>query len=164
MVVFALILASIALSFRYGFAYKYGAGFILDPLLTAVFLVQVMVMGDSWLWGWLNWSVTRYMAYLLFDVPVSPLSHSSHRPLTAPTFLAADHSSGRVTHRPDGNLLVLSDRTKVPPSEIKIHSASGNRAAGSRTAGSRTAGSRTAGPPRPGGCTRGAPPLAAVQT
>jgi peptidoglycan/LPS O-acetylase OafA/YrhL len=68
MVVFALILASIALSFRYGFAHKYGAGFILDPLLTAVFLVQVMVMGDSWLWGWLNWSVTRYMGRISYSM------------------------------------------------------------------------------------------------
>jgi peptidoglycan/LPS O-acetylase OafA/YrhL len=68
MVVFALILASIALGFRYGFAYKYGAGFILDPLLTAVFLVQVMVMGDSWLWGWLNWGITRYMGRISYSM------------------------------------------------------------------------------------------------
>ncbi len=68
MVVFGLIIASIALNFHYGFPYKYGVGFILDPLLTAVLLVQVMVMGSSWLWGWLNWGVTRYMGRISYSM------------------------------------------------------------------------------------------------
>jgi peptidoglycan/LPS O-acetylase OafA/YrhL len=155
MVVFALILASIALSFRYGFAYKYGAGFILDPLLTAVFLVQVMVMGDSWLWGWLNWGVTRYMGRISYSMF---LYHLLAIQVTA--YLLPQRSLLRTT--PVAVLLTalmgtcsyLSDRTKVPPSEIKIHS----------TSGSRTAGNRAAGPPHPAGCTRSAPPLAVVQT
>jgi peptidoglycan/LPS O-acetylase OafA/YrhL len=67
-VVLAMIIASIALNFHYGFPYKYGAGFILDPLLTAVLLVQVMVMGNSWLWGWLNWGVTRYMGRISYSM------------------------------------------------------------------------------------------------
>jgi peptidoglycan/LPS O-acetylase OafA/YrhL len=38
---FGLIVLSIALAFHYHFRYKYAIGFVVDPLLTAIFLVQV---------------------------------------------------------------------------------------------------------------------------
>jgi peptidoglycan/LPS O-acetylase OafA/YrhL len=67
-VTFGLISGSIALAFHYGPAYKYAGGFVLDPLLTAVFLVQVMALGNTWLWGWLNWRVTRYCGRISYGM------------------------------------------------------------------------------------------------
>jgi peptidoglycan/LPS O-acetylase OafA/YrhL len=63
---FGLIVLSIALAFRFHLAYKYAVGFVMDPLLTAVFLVQVIAMGRTWLWGWLNWRVTRYLGQISY--------------------------------------------------------------------------------------------------
>jgi peptidoglycan/LPS O-acetylase OafA/YrhL len=63
---FGLIVLSIALAFRYHLAYKYAVGFVVDPLLTAVLLVQVIAMGRTWLWGWLNWRVTRYLGQISY--------------------------------------------------------------------------------------------------
>jgi peptidoglycan/LPS O-acetylase OafA/YrhL len=67
-VTFGLITGSIALAFHYGPTYKYAAGFVLDPLLTAVFLVQVMALGNTWLWGWLNWRITRYCGRISYGM------------------------------------------------------------------------------------------------
>jgi len=67
-VTFGLIISSIALAFHYGSTYKYAVGFVLDPLLTAVFLVQVMALGNTWMWGWLNWRVTRYCGRISYGM------------------------------------------------------------------------------------------------
>ncbi len=63
---FGMIVGSIALSFRYHLAYRYAAGFVVDPLLTAIFLVQVIVLGRTWLWGWLNWRAIRYLGQISY--------------------------------------------------------------------------------------------------
>ena len=63
---FGLIILSIALRFHYQLAYKYVVGFVADPLLTAIFLVQVIAMGKTWLWGWLNWRVIRYLGQISY--------------------------------------------------------------------------------------------------
>lgn len=68
LVPFSLMIASIAMAFRWGPAYRYSAGFFVDPILTAMFLVQVIAMGDSKPWGWLNWSVTRYLGKISYGM------------------------------------------------------------------------------------------------
>jgi peptidoglycan/LPS O-acetylase OafA/YrhL len=66
LVIFGLVVASIALDEHYGLAYKYGVTFVIDPLLTAILLVQVIVFANTWAWGWLNWSVTRYVGRISY--------------------------------------------------------------------------------------------------
>lgn len=63
-----MIVASISLDGHYGLAYKFGVGFIVDPLLTAVLLVQVIVFAKSRAWGWLNWSVTRFVGRISYSM------------------------------------------------------------------------------------------------
>jgi peptidoglycan/LPS O-acetylase OafA/YrhL len=67
-IVFGLVVASIALDGRYGLAYKFGVGFVVDPLLTAVLIVQVIVFANTWAWGWLNWSVTRFVGRISYSM------------------------------------------------------------------------------------------------
>jgi peptidoglycan/LPS O-acetylase OafA/YrhL len=68
LVIFGSIVASIALDARYGLAYKYGVTFVIDPLLTAVLLVQVIAFANTWAWGWLNWGVTRYVGRISYSM------------------------------------------------------------------------------------------------
>jgi peptidoglycan/LPS O-acetylase OafA/YrhL len=65
---FALIVVSIWLSFQYQYPYRYAVGYVIDPLLTAVFVLQVMVLGHTWVWGWLNWSITRSLGRISYSV------------------------------------------------------------------------------------------------
>lgn len=67
-IIFALIVVSIALDGRYGTAYKWAVGFVVDPILTAVLLVQVIVFADSRMWGWLNWNTTRYVGRISYSM------------------------------------------------------------------------------------------------
>ena len=64
----ALMVASIAMDFRFQLPYKFAFGFVVDPLLTAIFLVQVIAMGSTWLWGWLNWRVVRYLGQVSYGM------------------------------------------------------------------------------------------------
>jgi peptidoglycan/LPS O-acetylase OafA/YrhL len=68
LVPFGLIVASIALNFRYHLAYRIAVGFVLDPILTAVLIVQVIAFGQSVLWGWLNSRVVRYLGQVSYSV------------------------------------------------------------------------------------------------
>lgn len=61
-----LIVLSIVLAFRYSLAYKFAVGFVIDPLLTAILLVQVIAMSESWMWGWLNWRPTRFLGQISY--------------------------------------------------------------------------------------------------
>ena len=62
------LVTSIAMNSRFHYQYKYLIGFSLDPLLIAIFLVQVVVLGDTWLWRWLNWPVTRYVGRVSYPM------------------------------------------------------------------------------------------------
>ena len=68
LLVFGLVVASIALDEHYGQAYKFGVGFVVDPLLTAVLMVQVIVFAKTWVWGWLNWSITRFVGRISYSM------------------------------------------------------------------------------------------------
>jgi peptidoglycan/LPS O-acetylase OafA/YrhL len=63
-----LTIASIAISFHRGLAYRFSVGFVLDPLLTAILLVQVIALGHSRLWGWLNWKVIVYLGKISYGM------------------------------------------------------------------------------------------------
>jgi peptidoglycan/LPS O-acetylase OafA/YrhL len=63
-----LTIASIAISFHRGLAYRFSVGFLLDPLLTAILLVEVIALGQSRLWGWLNWKVTVYLGKISYGM------------------------------------------------------------------------------------------------
>jgi peptidoglycan/LPS O-acetylase OafA/YrhL len=68
LVTFSLVVGSIALDTHYGNAYTYAVGFVIDPLLTAVLLVQVIVFAHTWAWGWLNWKVTQYIGRISYSM------------------------------------------------------------------------------------------------
>ena len=63
-----LLSTSIALGEHFHYVYKYSVGFLLDPFLIAIFLVQVVALGDAWLWKWLNWPVTRYLGRISYPM------------------------------------------------------------------------------------------------
>jgi peptidoglycan/LPS O-acetylase OafA/YrhL len=65
---FGFIVGSIALAFHYGRSYQYAVGFVVDPLFTALLLVQVIAFSNSWLWGWLNWRPIRYLGQISYAV------------------------------------------------------------------------------------------------
>ena len=64
----SLIVLSCAMEFRYPYAYRFGIGFMVDPLLTAILIVQVVAMGNTWLWGWLNWRAVRYLGRISYGM------------------------------------------------------------------------------------------------
>jgi peptidoglycan/LPS O-acetylase OafA/YrhL len=64
----ALIIASIVTSRHYDVGYKYAAGFIVDPLLTALLIVQVIALGGTWPWAWLNWRITRHVGQVSYSM------------------------------------------------------------------------------------------------
>jgi peptidoglycan/LPS O-acetylase OafA/YrhL len=68
LVPFLLIIASIAIAFHRGLAYRVAIGFAVDPLVTAILLVQVIAFGKSKLWGWLNWKVTAYLGKISYGM------------------------------------------------------------------------------------------------
>lgn len=63
-----LIVASIALNEHYHGPYKYAVGFVVDPWLTAILMVQVIAFGSSRLWGWLNWRVITYLGRISYSM------------------------------------------------------------------------------------------------
>ncbi len=67
-VTLALLVGSITLGNLYHYSYKYAVGFSLDAFLIAIFLVQVVALGESRLWGWLNWPVTRYIGIISYPL------------------------------------------------------------------------------------------------
>lgn len=68
LVTLGLIIGSIALNTYFGLAYKAAVGFVIDPLLTALLLVQVIAFANSWTWGWLNWKPTQYIGRISYSM------------------------------------------------------------------------------------------------
>jgi peptidoglycan/LPS O-acetylase OafA/YrhL len=64
----ALIILSVMFSFRFGLPYRYAIGFVIDPLLTAVFIVQVIAFGKTGCWRWLNSRVVRYVGQVSYGM------------------------------------------------------------------------------------------------
>lgn len=64
----AVAVLSMALAYKFHLPYRYGVGFAVDPLITAVLLVQAVALWDSWVWGWLNWRGVRYVGQISYAV------------------------------------------------------------------------------------------------
>lgn len=73
--------ASAALEQKYGVDFRNMAGFIIDPLLVALLLVQWMTLAESPLWRWLQWPWLRYLGrisystYLYQQLVMYPVGH-----------------------------------------------------------------------------------------
>ncbi len=67
-VTLALIVASIALNFRFHVPYRFAVAFVADPILTAVFLVQVIAFSRSALWGWLNSRIACHIGKVSYSM------------------------------------------------------------------------------------------------
>lgn len=63
-----VLVASIALGEHFHYRYKYSVGFFLDPFLIAIFLAQVVALGNAWPWRWLNWPLTRYLGRVSYPM------------------------------------------------------------------------------------------------
>jgi peptidoglycan/LPS O-acetylase OafA/YrhL len=63
-----ILIASIALNEHFHYRYKYLVGFTLDPFLITIFLVQMVALGDTVLWRWLNWPVIRYVGRVSYPM------------------------------------------------------------------------------------------------
>jgi peptidoglycan/LPS O-acetylase OafA/YrhL len=62
------LVASIILGEHFHYRYKYAVGFLLDPFLIAIFMVQVIALGCAWPWSWLNWAVPRYLGRVSYPM------------------------------------------------------------------------------------------------
>lgn len=79
-----LILGSMSLGYRYGIAYRNTAGFIVDPMLVAVLLVQLLSFTSRWT-TWLDWPPIAYLGtisyatYLYHEVAMGAVGALVHR-------------------------------------------------------------------------------------
>jgi peptidoglycan/LPS O-acetylase OafA/YrhL len=64
----ALLVASSTAEARYGSAFRDGIGFIVNPLLTAALIGQVIAFQADAMWNWLNSSVVRYLGTISYSV------------------------------------------------------------------------------------------------
>lgn len=49
-------------------SYHYGPGFTVDAVLVAIFIVQMLMLSGTWLWGWLDHPVTRYIGRISYPM------------------------------------------------------------------------------------------------
>lgn len=56
-----LIIASISVGFRLGEPYQFTAGFTIEPVLIAIFLLQMIAFSDHGFWQWTSWAPLRYI-------------------------------------------------------------------------------------------------------
>jgi peptidoglycan/LPS O-acetylase OafA/YrhL len=52
----------------YGHVYQDGISFILTPVLTAVWITQLIALRGTTLWGWMNWGWVRYLGRISYSV------------------------------------------------------------------------------------------------
>lgn len=63
-----LLLASTTAEYRFGTAYRNVVGFLVDPVLVALLLPQLIAFRESRLWSWLNWAWVRYLGQISYSV------------------------------------------------------------------------------------------------
>jgi peptidoglycan/LPS O-acetylase OafA/YrhL len=79
LVVLGLLATSILLFHVFGPVYRNVVGFVVDPLLVAILIPQVIALRDSIWWRWLNWRWVRYFGtisystYLYQQVVIDPV-------------------------------------------------------------------------------------------
>ena len=64
----SLILASNFAEYRYGSDYRDTLGHLLNPLLVAILIAQLIAFRSTALWSWLNWGWVRYLGRISYSV------------------------------------------------------------------------------------------------
>ena len=67
----ALTLAALAASATLGYridGYRDAVGFVVDPLLVAALIVQLIALSESDAWSWINWPAVRYLGRISYSV------------------------------------------------------------------------------------------------
>lgn len=63
----ALLAGSMYLWFLSGDPYQFLVGFMLDPVLLAILMVQWIATSDTFAWQWLNWPFVRYLGRISYS-------------------------------------------------------------------------------------------------
>jgi len=63
-----LLVTSAACAYFYGSVYRDAVGFIVDPVLVAILIAQVITFRDSFVWGWLNVAWVRYLGRISYSI------------------------------------------------------------------------------------------------
>jgi peptidoglycan/LPS O-acetylase OafA/YrhL len=63
----ALLAASIWMGFKWGEPYQFQIGFMLDPVLLALLMVQWIALSGEFPWRWLNWNPVRYLGRISYS-------------------------------------------------------------------------------------------------
>jgi len=66
-VTLALLAGSMTASAVFGPAYRFTLGFIIDPLIMAVLMLQWIALSDTPGWTWLNWSPVQYLGRVSYS-------------------------------------------------------------------------------------------------
>ncbi|SRR5581483_4870502 len=63
-----LLTASTLLESRYGTPYRDTIGFVIEPVLVAVLIAQLIALRGTLAWAWLNWPWMRYLGRISYSV------------------------------------------------------------------------------------------------
>jgi peptidoglycan/LPS O-acetylase OafA/YrhL len=62
------LIVSVILANRYGADYRNVVGFVVDPVLIALLIPQLIMQRDTPAWAWLNWAWVRYLGRISYSV------------------------------------------------------------------------------------------------
>jgi peptidoglycan/LPS O-acetylase OafA/YrhL len=69
LITLALLTISVVAANRTGqVEYRNSVGFLIDPLLIAILIVQLIAFWRTWWWGWMNWAWLRYLGRISYSV------------------------------------------------------------------------------------------------
>lgn len=64
----AMLVGSVMLANRFGVGYRDSVGFVLDPVLVALLIPQLIAWRQTLLWSWLNWPWMRYLGRISYSL------------------------------------------------------------------------------------------------
>jgi len=62
------LIVSVALAHRFGAGYRNAVGFVVDPVLVALLIPQLIMLRATPVWAWLNWPAIRYLGRISYSV------------------------------------------------------------------------------------------------
>jgi peptidoglycan/LPS O-acetylase OafA/YrhL len=68
MPVLLLLMSSAACEYFYGAPYRDAVAFVIDPILVAILIAQVIAFRESIVWGWLNLAWVRYLGRVSYSI------------------------------------------------------------------------------------------------